>query len=300
MEGESVVAMPYGFEKYRIDNNISPKTIVNEIQLIQSFLKFIENYYGKPVTPHEIRPIDVRNFLDNERRKPIKDSTVNRKLIYIRVWFNFMWETNQIPLDFMDKFKYEKLDITPKSKIITLNYATLLSKRNEMYSRSDVPFNAKLIFLFDLRGMRRRDSFGVSIDDVKDQGQEIIVYVDTKDGTATFSIKDPLEMSILLQGIERAVFKGTKYLFSRKKEGIYVPEFTSNHEYNNAISKVVGEPLNSEVLRFAYVHYLHLHENLELEVIQDLLGTNLERAATILKESLVRVKNVDYNMQITT
>lgn len=299
MEGESIV-MPYGFENYRIKNNISPNTYVNEVKLIQSFLKFVENFYEKPVAPHEIRPIDVRNFLDNERRKPIKDSTVNRKLIYIRIWFNYMWETNQIPLDFMEKFKYDKLDTTPKSKIITLNYAKLLEKRSELYSRSDVPFYAKLYYLFDLRGMRRRDSFGVTTSDIKDQGNELIVYVETKDGTATFTITDPLEMSILLQAIEKAIFRDTKFLFSKKKEGFYIQETSSSYEFNHAITKVVGEPLNSELLRFAYVHYCHLHEQLKLEVIQGLLGTTLERAATILKESLVRVKNVDYNMQITT
>ena len=75
--------MPYGYENHRLKNYISPNSIVNEVSLIRSFLKFVEDYYDKSVAPHEIRPIDVRNFLDNERRKPIKDSTVNRKLIYI-------------------------------------------------------------------------------------------------------------------------------------------------------------------------------------------------------------------------
>lgn len=292
--------MPYGYEQYRIKNNISPHTIVNEVSLIRSFLKFVDDFYGKSVAPHEIRPIDVRNFLNNERKKPIKDSTVNRKLTYIRGWFNYMWEINKIPVDFMEKFKYEKLDITPRSHIITLNYAELLEKKEEIYLSSEIILNAKLLFLFDMRGIRRRDTLGVTVKDIKDQGNELVVYVETRDDTAIFKVTEPTEISVLLQGIERAIFRDTPYLFSTKKENVYVQETKSSTTVtNNAIAKVIGFPLYSEVVRFSYVHYLHIHKQVEFEEIKQLLGTTTERAATILKESLVRVKDVDYNMQRT-
>lgn len=293
--------MPYGYEKYRLNNNISPKTVVNEVSLIRTFLKFVDNFYGKSVAPHEIRPTDVRNFLDNERRKPITDSTINRKLVYIRVWFNFMWEIGKIPFDFMEKFKYEGLDTTPKSHVINLNYRELLEKKNDVFLNPEVLLTAKLLFLFDLRGIRRRDTLSVTINDIKDQGNECTVYVETREEIATFQVKDPAEISVLLQGIERAVFRGTEYLFSTKKNGIYVQESTSSTTVtNNAITKAIGFPVYSEIVRYAYVHYLHIDQKLKIEEIEELLGASRERTATILKEALVRVKDVDYNMQRTS
>ena len=302
MEGDSIL-MPYGYEKYRLDNQKSPNTVVNEVSLIQSFLRFVDNFYDKSVAPHEIRPIDVRNFLDNERRKPIADSTVNRKLTYIRLWFNYMWEIGKIPVDFMEKFKYEGLDSTPKSKVITLNYAELLEKKNDVYLNPRVMLNAKLFFLFDMRGIRRRDTLQVTIDDIKDNGDEWTVYVETRDGhTAVFKITDPAEISVLLQGIERAIFRNSKYLFTTKskKDGVYVQETHSSSTItNDAITKAIGYPVYSEVLRYSYVHYQHIEQKLKIEEIEELLGASRERAAEILKEALVRVKIVDYNMQIT-
>lgn len=34
--------MPYGYEKYRLDNGISPNTVVHEVQLIQALFAFCE------------------------------------------------------------------------------------------------------------------------------------------------------------------------------------------------------------------------------------------------------------------
>lgn len=293
--------MPFGYENYRLKNGISPKTVVNEVSLIQSFLKYMDEYYNRSVAPHEIRPIDVRNFLDIQRKKPIKDSTVNRKLVYIRVWFNYMWEQGKIPVDFMEKFKYDVLDLTPKTHKITLNYFELLSKRDNVYINSEMPLNAKLFFLFDLRGMRRRDTLGVTIKDITDLGDELNVLVETRDGTATFNLTHPGEISVLLQAIERAVFRDTQYLFTVKKKDQYLQEqLSSSSATNKALAKVLGFNLHSEVVRFAYVHYLHIAKQAKLEEIQELLGTTRERAANILKEALVRVNNVDYNMQRTS
>src|SRR5690606_20009910 len=85
--------MPYGYEQYRLDKNISPNTLIHEINLLKAFLAFVNSKYKKRVELHEIRPIDVREFLDGERAKGLMDSTVNRKLSYIRTWFDYLWES---------------------------------------------------------------------------------------------------------------------------------------------------------------------------------------------------------------
>ncbi len=295
--------MPYGYEAYRLKNNISPNTTIIEVGTIQSFLTYVNTKYNKTVLPYEIRPIDVKEFLDNERNKGIQDSTVNRKLSYIRTWFNYMWEQGKITVDFMPKLKYrEKLDITPKSKIIELNYVELLEKKATVFMNRDLSLNTKLFFLFDMRGIRRRDAIKVTVDEITDQTSEIIVSLTTKENhVATFTISEPSEMAVILQATERALFRNTVYLFSKKEKDHYIPyPYSSLSKSNDSIAQVIGHPIKSEILRFAYVHYLYTHLNKNIVEIQELLGANLSRTSLIVKESLVRLKNIDYTIQRTS
>lgn len=295
-DGRSKRSMPYGYEQYRLEKGISPKTVVIEVSLIRGFLSYVNETYKKTVAPHEIRPIDVRNFLDIQRSKTTTDATVNRKLVYLRKWFNYMWEQGKIPVDFMPKLKYqEKLNLKINPENITLNYSELLEKKSHIYS-SNIPFIAKLFFLFDLRGIRRRDAIKISIDDIEDNGEQMIVIINTgNNDQALFTVNEPCEISILLQAIEQATFRDTKYLFSKKEKDVYVPYSISSETYlNDAIAKVLGYPLKSELVRFAYVHYLYKFENKKIEEIQKLLGANIATTTSILKEALVRVKNIDY------
>ena len=294
--------MPYGYETYRLKNKISPNTIVIEIGTIKSFLTYVNNKYDKEVAPHEIRPIDVKDYLDNERNKGIQDSTVNRKLSYIRTWFNYMWEQGKIPIDFMPKLAYrDKLDITPKSKIIQINYMELLEKKRTVFTNSELSLNTKLFFLFDMRGIRRRDAIKVTTDNIVDETSQITISLETKECyMATFTIDDPAEMAVILQAVEQSVFRNTKYIFSKKDKDRYIPyPYSSLSKSNESIARVIGYPIKSEVLRYAYVHYLYSYLNKNLEEIQKLLGANLSRTALIVKESLVRLKNIDYTIQRT-
>lgn len=283
--------MPYGYEKYRLDKGISPNTVVHEVQLIRSLFAYLRNTYKKSVEPHEIRPIDIQNFLKQQRDAGLQDSTLNRKLIHIRTWFDYMWQIGKIPNDFMPKFKFnEKLDLTPHS--IEVDYTDYLNKKEEVLDSSQLPLYAKVLFLLYLRGLRLRDMTAIEIDNFEDHGDDLLLTVEKKDGFVCQLSFSGKEIPVLLEAIERAIFRNTPYLLSSKVKDEYtVFQLGSLSDYTQALSSFLGLPMRSGDLRFAYVYYLYSHEHKNLEEIQEILGVTIDSASRILKDSLVRLKH---------
>lgn len=282
--------MPYGYEKYRLENGISPNTVVHEVQLIHSLLAFLARSYKKSVEPHEIRPVDIQNFLHEQRKNGIKDSTLNRKIIFIRQWFDYMWRIGRIPVDFMPKFKYsEKLDLTPPD--IHLDYAQLLAKKDAVLDTDQLSLNAKILYILYLRGLRLRDMASIDIANFEDKGHKLTLAFEKKDGYMSRIDFTGKEITVLLEGIERAIFRGTPYLLSSKVNNEFTMfQMGSLSDYTEALSAFVGMPMRSGDIRFAYVHYLYSEEQKNLEEIQEILGVSLDSASRILKDSLQRLK----------
>ncbi|MTD29885.1 site-specific integrase [Planomicrobium sp. YIM 101495] len=281
--------MPYGYEKYRLKNGISPNTVIHEVQLIRTLLAYLNRKYKKPVEPHEIRPRDIQQFLLEQRKTGIKDSTLNRKIVFIRQWFDYMWRVGRIPADFMPKFKFsEKLDLSPPD--IHLDYQVLLDKKNAVLS-SDLPLNAKVLYILYLRGLRLRDMTSINIGSFEDLGHSMKLTIEKKDGYVSRLKFVGKEILIMNEAIERAVFRGTDYLLSSKVDGRYTAfHLGSLSDYTEALSTFVGMPIRSGDIRFAYVHYLYAVEDRKLEEIQEILGVSLDSAARILKDSITRLK----------
>lgn len=283
--------MPYGYEKYRLENGISPNTVVHEVQLIHSLLAFVSRQYKKNVEPHEIRPADIQNFLQEQRATGIKDSTLNRKIIFIRQWFDYMWRIGRIPVDFMPKFKFsEKLDLTPPD--IHLDYGKLLEKKEAVLDTGQLSLNAKILYILYLRGLRLRDMASIDISNFEDKGHKLSLTFEKKDGYMCRIDFTGKEIPVLLEGIERAVFRGTPYLLSSKVNNEFTSfQMGSLSDYTEALSAFIGMPMRSGDIRFAYVHYLYSEEQKNLEEIQEILGVSLDSASRILKDSLQRLKN---------
>lgn len=282
--------MPYGYEKYRLQNGISPNTVIHEVQLIHSLFAFLARHYNKRIEPHEIRPSDIQSFLQEQRATGIKDSTLNRKIIFIRQWFDYMWRIGRIPVDFMPKFKFsEKLDLTPPD--IHLDYQILLDKKEAVLETDQLSLNAKILFILYLRGLRLRDMASIDINDFEDKGHKLSLSFEKKDGYMSRINFTGKEITILLEGIERAVFRGTPYLLSSKVDNEYTFfQMGSLSDYTEALSAFIGLPMRSGDIRFAYVHYLYSEEQKNLEEIQEILGVSLDSASRILKDSLQRLK----------
>lgn len=282
--------MPYGYEKYRLENGISPNTVIHEVQLIHSLLAFLTRHYNKTVEPHEIRPADIQKFLLEQRATGIKDSTLNRKIIFIRQWFDYMWRIGRIPIDFMPKFKFsEKLDLTPPD--IHLDYAKLLEKKESVLETEQLSLNAKILYILYLRGLRLRDMATIDISDFEDKGHKLTLAFEKKDGYMSRIDFTGKEIPVLLEGIERAIFRGTPYLLSSKVNDEFTSfQMGSLSDYTEALSAFIGMPMRSGDIRFAYVHHLYAEEQKNLEEIQEILGVSLDSASRILKDSLQRLK----------
>jgi len=293
--------MPYGYEKFRLSNGISPNTVVHEVRMIRSLLGFINQKYKKTVEPHEIRPIDIHEYLDNERSSGIKDTTVNRKLTYIRGWFDYLWEIGKVPLDFMPKLKYaQKLDLKSASKI-DINYVNLLSIKPQLLKEPRLALTAKLLFIFYMKGVRVRDIIEITVANFEDHGDVITLRIEKKSKVVLYlTFDEPEEITVLLSGIERAIFRGVSYLFSSKIAGEFVIlRVGSIKDYIISLTDYLGFQLRSEEMRFAYVHYLYNVRNMKIEDIQEQLGTSLHTTTRLLKESLERMRGVDYNVERT-
>ncbi|MEK5071653.1 recombinase XerC [Sporosarcina sp. FSL K6-1508] len=289
-----------GYEKFRLSNKISPNTVIHETRMLHSMLVFINQKYNKNLEPHEIRPIDIREYLDHERSTGIKDSTVNRKLVFIRQWFDYMWQIGKIQLDFMPKFKYaEKLDLAPSP--ININYQYLLQIKSQLLKDQQLNLIAKQLFIFYMRGLRVRDIIQISINNFTDDGDKLTLKVEKQSGIIVeFDFIDADEIAVLLAGIERAIFRNVSFLFSSKVKGEYgIFQLGSIKSYLKSLSEYIGLPFRSEEVRFAYVHYLYNVKNLKIEDLQDELGTSIGTTTRILKESLERLGQVDYNVKRT-
>lgn len=282
--------MPYGYEKFRLDNGISPNTVIHEVQLIRALFAFLRKTYKKSVEPHEIRPSDIQQFLHEQKEAGIKDSTLNRKLIYIRRWFDYMWQIGKIPNDFMPKFKLNhKLDLKPHD--IEVDYEHLLEKKEAVLKSDKLQLNAKLLYIFYLRGLRLRDMVTVDIDNFLDDAHGLHLDVEKKDGYHCTLHFDKHEAQVMEAGIERAIDRGTSFLLSSKVKDQYTNfQMGSLSDYTEALSEFVGAPMRSGDIRFAYVHHLYSVEHKNLEEIQEILGVSLESASRMLKDSLVRLK----------
>lgn len=287
--------MPYGYEKYRLDNGISPNTVTIEIHLINSLLAYIDAVYEKSVEPHEIKPIDIRDFLLEQKEEGLKDATILRKLGTIRSWFDYMWQINKIPNDFMPKFKLpEKLEVNKEE--IHVDYSYLLSKKAKILNSPHIRLYGKMLYILYMRGFRVRDIVKITLDQIEDHEEMMTITLVKSNGYIQKATFTDIEIRIFLECIEKAVFRGTPYLLSSKVNDEYVPlQLGSFKGYILSLKEELNMPFRSEQIRLAYAHYLHIHEHKTIEELVEILGMSETSISMTLKEAIERVKIVDYN-----
>ncbi|WP_028393942.1 site-specific integrase [Bacillus cihuensis] len=288
--------MPYGYEKHRLSKGLSPVTVESEVSTINHFLAFVDFLQKKSVEVHDILPGDVESYILQERENGLKDSTLNRKIRYIREFFNFLWDIDKIPVDFMPKFKLkEKLTKYTRADI-TIDYEFLLSKKNHILTSDEFLLYSKMLYIFVLNGVRIKDILHIRLEWILDKGDAIEIHIPKDNGYNQIVIAQGEEVPVILAGIERSVFRGSSYLLTSKKNDKYIPlQLGSLKDYKQQIADVIGYPFRSEDIRFSFVHYLHHKEKKSVDEIQEILGISIERAGVLLKESLERVKILDYN-----
>jgi len=285
------------YEKYRLRNNISPNTVIHEVRLIQNMLNHINRKYNKTVALHDIRPSDIREYLDYQQTLGLEKSTIMRKVSFIRQWFNYLWLESIIPIDYMTKFKYE-IDTEEKQPTkINYLYQDLLDKKSDLLRSHELTLTAKLIFIFYMKGIRLRDIVKLEIADFNDKGDLIEFKVVLHNGfPIEVQFTDVDEISVLLSGFERSLFRSTAFLFTSKKNADYIQlRMSSVNDYNIALTKYIGFPIRSEEIRVVYVYYLYKVKDLDIEIIQKSLGISIDNTVRLLKQGLERLSQVDYN-----
>lgn len=280
--------MLYGYEDYRLKKGISPGTLVTEVELLKTFLQFVTVYNQKKLEPFEIKPSDVRAFLDQEKAKGLQASTLKRKLSQIKQYFHYLWKIGKVPVDFMPKFEYE---LVVEKISATLQYQDFLSVKDKLLQDAGILLNARLYFLFAMAGFRMKEIERLRSRHFQDFGDVIEMNFITSQGILwQLEFTDPLEVAVLSQALERSVFREHDYLVaSDKKFGADYVRGNLKDIYGR-LNVVLSKPFKTEELRLAYIYYLYKDVGKPFDEIADLLGVTPESLTFTLKLVFERYK----------
>lgn len=294
--------MPYGYEKYNLKNsNKRESTLKFEIIVIKQFLKFISLKYNKTKEPYEFTPEDVREFLQNESEN-WTDHTIYRKQGHLKRFFDYLWRTNQISYDFMEKFNFfaaqkdspaNKQNFKYIQSEICYTYENMIEHKTKILY-SDLADNSKLLAVLYMKGIQLIDMYRLTIDNFDTSKLDMVElsYVSKFNIKTTIPFTDPLDIEILRQAIEVAIFRGTEYLISvRSKESVgeYVQtKPISSRTYINYINEFIGMPFRSDEIRVTYVHYLS-EQGKTVSEISELIGRTESSVIHLLQSAKERI-----------
>ncbi|WP_341963466.1 site-specific integrase (plasmid) [Planococcus maritimus] len=280
--------MLQGYEEYRIEKGISSETLGIELELIKTFLQFVNQRYDKLVESHELRPADVRAFLDKEKAKGLKASTLRRKLSHLRQYFHYLWKIGKLPVDFMPKFEYEL--VLEKSNA-TLVYQEFVDEKERVLQDSGLSLNAKLYFLFAMAGFRMKEIERLRVRHFHEVGDRTEMnFVTSQDVFWQLDFVNELERSLLVQAQERAVFREHDYLISSNNK--YGADYVRNNmkEIYHRLSVVLPKPFKTDEVRMAYIYHLYKVEEKPFDEMVELLGVTPESLTSTLKLVFERYK----------
>lgn len=280
--------MLYGYEEYRLKAGISPGTLVTELELLKSFVSYVNVRNNKQLEPYEIKPDDVRGFLDQEKGKGLMASTLKRKLSHIRQYFHYLWKVGKVPVDFMPKFEYELVVEKPIAKLL---YAEFQEEKQKVLQHPTLMLNAKLYFLFAMAGFRMREIERLQSKHFRDLGDRVEMnFVTLEDVYWRLVFENPLEVAVLVQAMERALFREHDYLVaSDKKNG---PHYVRNNmkDIYQGLTALLPKPFKTEEVRLAYIYDLYKVKGKSFDEIVGLVGVSPESLTSTLKLVFERYK----------
>ncbi|PKH10590.1 site-specific integrase [Planomicrobium sp. MB-3u-38] len=280
--------MLYGYEEYRLKAGISPGTLVTEVELLKSFVRFANIRNDKQLEPHEIRPADVRAFLDQEKGKGLKASTLKRKLSHIKQYFHYLWKVGKVPVDFMPKFEYELVVEKPVAKLL---YAEFQEEKGKVLQHPGLMLNAKLYFLFAMKGFRMREIERLQSKHFRDLGERVEMnFVTLEDVYWHLVFEDQLEVAVIVQAMERALFREHDYLVASDKK--YGADYVRNNmkDIYQGLTALLPKPFKTEEVRMAYIYDLYKAQGKSYDEMVELLGITPESLTSSLKRVFERYK----------
>lgn len=282
------------YKEYRQKNNIKDTTIKYEIEQLESFLGFVEKFAGRKLEPFEIKPLHVKSYLDSQKaEKNVKDNTIKRKLSTIRQYFHFLWKVGKVPNDFMPKLTY---DYNIPEKVGFTNYQELLLKKELILRDTRLLLNDKLYFLLTLKGIKLQDIGSMTINNIKDAGNKIILHFENFQGMLVkHYFYEDAEIAVFLQAIERAAFREHDVLVSSTKQSESSYLHYNIKVINNRLNEVLKQPFKAEEVRLSYIHYLYKVQEKSVEEMAEIIGVSVSSMMSTLKVALERYKHIDYN-----
>lgn len=284
--------MLHGYEKYRKSKGISDSTLKIETSLLKGFIAFVNRHNDKTLEPFEIKPSDVRAYLECQQLN-LEGSTVQRKISTIRQYYHYLWKTGKVPVDFMPKFTFDVK--SPEEKAIYF-YEAYLSQKLAVYRSTSVTLNDKVYFLFAMRGLKMKEIEKLQAEFIEDAGTFIKFTFKKSDNlTLKLTFDEPSEINVLLQAKERALFREHDYLVSSDKK--YGPDYIRGNmkDIQSRLNSVLPMRFRTEEVRLAYVYYLSTTKQKNFYEMTEVLGVSPESLTSTLKIALERYKHMDYN-----
>ncbi len=278
--------MLFGYEEYRLKAGISPGTLVTEVELLKSFIRYVNVLNDKKLEPYEIRPVDVRSFLDQETEKGLQASTIKRKLSHIRQYFDYLWKIGKVPVDFMPKFDYV---LVIEKKVAKLSYTEFAREKKKILQHPTLALNAKLYFLFAMAGFRMREIERLRSRHFRDLGDRIEMnFVTSQDVYWQLVFEDATEIAVIVQVMERVVFREHDYLVASDKK--YGADYVRNNmkDIYSGLSALLPKPFKTEEVRTAYIYHLYSVQEKSFDEMVDLLGVTPESLTYALKRVFER------------
>lgn len=157
--------------------NLSQKTLT----AYDSDLKDFCNYLGETPIEEDTIPTYI-HILSNERK--LKDSTINRKLIVLKMFFQFLYSNRYIDNNFFAvyNYKFKRERNLPKTITIKETEKLLLCSTNLKHSaKSDfekwkTTRNLALVDILISTGIRIGEAANISIDDIITSEHTILIH----------------------------------------------------------------------------------------------------------------------------
>lgn len=278
----------------KITKNLQEKTLKAYTSDITNFL----NYINKD----KIEQIDILNYINYLfDEKKLKDRSIKRKIISLKIYFNFLEDNSIIKTNPFTKlkFKFKQEKKLPKTlqknevkKLLETTYNELNSSKTT-YKKFETIRNISLLEILISTGIRIQEASLITLNDISLQEKTIIIHGKGRK--------------------ERQLFILNKYVLSSLKNWLTIRK-TSSPKCNNIFINKYGNPLSihsienifrkyktlSNINIKATPHYLRhtfatnlLTNGADLRSVQEILGhSSISTTQIYLEISSNRKKQV--------
>lgn len=156
--------------------NLSPKTVIAYQSDLSDFCRFISN--------REISDETIINYVQYLNQKGLKGSTINRKLVVLKMLFDYLYQNHYISQNYFitHKFKFKKERKLPKTMTVKEVSSLLryLAAQKEQASTSFAKWkcvrNLALIDTIASTGIRVAEASSISIQDIAMTERVILIH----------------------------------------------------------------------------------------------------------------------------